>query len=215
MTVGIEWWREKGRLLSLTTVPGKPTTPLQPPSSSCLHSPHICSALPPQMTSLIFIFRDGSIQEFVNTVDNVLLLPSSVPSRLSACVWDVFKVKLLEVGHSSPPSLLPFPGIQFPNHFALPTQMYSPIPPPLKSLSSQVQLTYQFLCLHKVCPLEIKGSSQLWFILIYPTTQFELNNIAIGLEGTLRAHVVHLCPKRWSAVQTSITPDRHVFNLLF
>lgn len=85
MKVGIERWREKGRLLSLTTVPGKPTTPSQPPSSSCLHSSHICSALPPQMTSLIFIFRDGSIQEFVNTVDNMLLLPSSVPSRLSAC----------------------------------------------------------------------------------------------------------------------------------
>lgn len=83
------------------------TTPLQPHSSSCLHSPHICSAVPPQMISLIFVFRDGSIQKFVNTVDNVLLLPSSVLSRFSACGWDIFKVKVLKiVARSSPPGLL-------------------------------------------------------------------------------------------------------------
>ena len=169
------------------------TTPLQYPSSSCLHAPHICSALPPQITSLIFTFTDGSIQIFVNTVDNVLLLPSSVPSRLSACGWDIFEVKLLkEVGHSSPPSLLPFPGIQIPNHVALPTSMYSPAPPSLKSLSSQVQLTYWFLCLHKVCPLEIKGNSQLWFILIYPATHFELN---------------HYSCRTWRDLQSSCSPS--------
>lgn len=197
------------------------TTPLQPHSSSCLYSPHICSAVPPQTISLIFVFRDGSIQKFVNTVDYVLLLPSSVPSRFSACGWDIFKVKFLKiVAHSFPPGLLSFPRMQITNHFGEPAWMYylnalcCSSSFKVSNFPSPADLLFSLLA-KKNYTLEIKGNSHSWFILIYLTTLSELKHIAIGLEGTLRGHIVHLCPKQWSAVQTSITPDRQFLTCSF
>lgn len=75
--------------------------------------------------------------------------------------------------------------------------MHYAAPPPLKSLISQVQLTYCFLCLQKEKKLHFGNKRELTFMIhSYLTILSELKHIAIGLEGTLRGHKVHLYPKQ-------------------